>query len=134
VAEEVQVQKSGIIQRLKKARENTAWILAQLLILYSVFVYAIPSDPSKSTDNSVGAGIFFQPSAESVASFFLPQRTSESPVQAWKVEIRVQALSTLCKGFFESPVRKVIRKILVINSVSFTPCKSILFFPYHEFS
>jgi len=118
---------------MKVSKEKMAWILAQLMVIYSAFVYAIPNNPGKEADFETSSGVFFQSPVSAAASSFLQQKTAESLFHAWKVEFRFHAESIFGRAVCESPLRKIIRKILVINSLSFRPCKSILFFPYHEF-
>jgi hypothetical protein len=66
--------------------------------------------------------------------FFLGQKSSASGYQGWKVEVNIPGFCALNKNNTLPPRLKLIRKIFVVNLFSYTSCKSVFFYPFHEFS
>jgi hypothetical protein len=115
------------------SRKISALFFALLVIFFSGTYYSTAHNLLKECGFEGSEGIFFISAADQTVNFFLHQKSSPSSYQGWKTDVRVSGLWALNTLFCESPQRKVIRKILVINSISYTPCKSVIIFPFHEF-
>jgi hypothetical protein len=73
-------------------------------------------------------------SANPANLFILQQKSSLTEFQEWKTEVHIPGFFALYKCISEPPLLKMIRKIFVVDSCSYTPCKSLILYPFHEFS
>jgi hypothetical protein len=73
--------------------------------------------------------------SESPLQFFIYQeKTASSGHQGWKIEGAISGFLFHSFQLVQKPVLKVIRKILIVDPLTFTSCKSQYLYPYHEFS
>jgi len=114
-------------------RKISALYFALLVIFINATYYssAYYRPVAFNYENS-GNACFFQ--ASEANNFFLLQKTASTDYQGWKIEVRIPGLYAQNKYLCEPLQLKVIRKIFVVDTFTYTPCKSIILYPYHEFS
>jgi hypothetical protein len=116
------------------SRKILALFFASLVVFFTATYYFTARSMLKENGPVHSESLFFVSTAEQTSFFFLQHKSSPSPYQGWKTEVRFPGLWSSDQSFCESPQRKVIRKILVINAIIYTSCKTLIIFPFHEFS
>ncbi len=64
----------------------------------------------------------------------LQEGTATQGVPVWRPEVSIPGLFFRSRNTVDPPRLQILRKIFVVDTLSYTPCKSVLLFPYHEFS
>lgn len=98
------------------------------LSYYSVFHYSMER---KSLDKSE---VTYFVSADQTNNFVLDKKSSSQEFHGWKTKNYDLGFCALDKSISEPPRLKVIRKIFVVDCRLWTPCKSLILYPFHEFS
>jgi hypothetical protein len=118
---------------MKVKRKIAALFFALLVIFFSATYYSTSANMLEKHGYAGNIGIAFTSYAEQAANFFLQQKSFSSGYQGWKTEVGFPGVYCLyhyaCKPFLHNEIRK----IFVIDSQSYSPCKSIILFPFHEF-
>ena len=119
---------------MRNSRKILALFFASLVIFFTATYYSTARNLLKEKCLVHSENLFFVSASDQTTNFLFQHKSSASPYQGWKTEVRFPGLWASDKSFCESPQRKVIRKILVINAISYSPCKTVIIFPFHEFS
>ena len=119
---------------MRVSRKILALSFACLVVFFTATYYSTARNILKENGLVHSENLFFVSTAEQASIFILQHKSSPTPYQGWKTEVRFPCVWASNQSFCESPQRKVIRKILVINAPIYTPCKTLIIFPFHEFS
>lgn len=115
-------------------RKIAALFFALLVIFFSATYYPAANNLLAGHSYAGNEGIFLTSLADQTSNFFLQQKSFSSGYQAWKTEVVFPGFHPPNKYICEPLMHNVIRKIFVVDSHAYTPCKSVILFPFHEFS
>ncbi len=118
---------------MRERSKIKALFLALLVIFISTTHYSTVLKLSVKLPAEETQGIWFT-SKIPVNISFLQSKTTSQECSGWLTEIRIPGFFATNKYLIEPPLLKLIRKIFVIDVFSYTSCKSVILFPFHEFS
>jgi|WetSurMetagenome_2_1015567.scaffolds.fasta_scaffold55440_2 hypothetical protein len=118
---------------MNSLRKIGSLFCALLVIFINVTYFAVARNTLQGPVGEESSGIYFI-SENPAQFFFIGQKTSSTGYQGWKVEVNIPGLYAFSKNKIEAPRLKLIRKIFVVDANSYTSCKSVFFYPFHEFS
>jgi hypothetical protein len=118
---------------MKVKRKIAALFFALLVIFFSATYYSASNNMLEKHGYAENKGITLTSYAEQTANFFLQQKSFSSGYQGWKTEAGFPGFYSLTSYVCKPLLQNEIRKIFVIDSYAFSPCKSIILFPFHEF-
>lgn len=114
-------------------RNILAYFYAALILLFSITCYS-PAGRVVSPDQwSVGEEVAWV-SSPAVAGFVAQENTSATGTQGWRSELAIPGLFFRKESQTEPPRLQILRKIYVVDVTTYTSCKSLLLYPFHEFS
>ena len=108
-------------------------MLAMLITYIGMsFPVALPDENHPKPAGSSEVTWFEQ--APSAPVYFIQEKASPVVAAGWKTQVRLPGLDL----FFDlyqtrQPELSLVRKIYVVDIYRFTPCKSLLLFPFHDF-
>ena len=104
------------------------------LVLVTSATYYSGTRTSGNMDFKSGQENLFFVAENPTLFLYFQKKANTSGNQGWKVENEVPGFLFQNSLLVENPAFKIIHKIFVVNPDSFTTCKSLILYPYHEFS
>lgn len=114
-------------------RKSIAYFFASLILVFSATCYS-GEEQGITPDRWNGSDELAWVSPATVPGLMLQESTSAQGVPVWRPEVSIPGLFFRSRSTEEPPRLQILRKIFVVDKLSYTPCKSVLLFPFHEFS
>ncbi len=114
-------------------RKPIVGFFASLILIFSVTCY-LPGDERVNPDRWNSSEELGWVSPAAAPGFLIQEGTSSQGSPVWRSEISIPGLFFRSQSTTEPPRLQLIRKIFVVDTFTYTPCKSVLLYPYHEFS
>lgn len=114
-------------------RRILSLFFATLTLVFSVTCYT-PSDMVVVPGRWAGGEDLAWVSSAATPGYAAQEGASSTGNQVWRYEIGIPGLFFRKESPVEPPRLQIIRKIYVVDACNYTPCKSLLLYPFHEFS
>jgi hypothetical protein len=118
---------------MNPVRNTGSLFCAVLLMFVSIAPFTFISTGNKAFGNEETPGIFFMSENLSTA-FILEKKGSVSGSSVRIVEVISYGFCPSGRNPDEPPRMKLIRKIFVQDPSCYSSCKSVILYPFHEFS
>ncbi len=114
-------------------RKYIALFFLSLILYFSGTCYTVARQESVPVKSDHQEGMHFN-TQNAVALFLLQEQSTSTGFQGWKAEAGIPGFSIQREMVTEPPRLQVIRKIFVVDALTFSSCKSLILYPFHEFS
>lgn len=123
----------GYLCGLVMLRNTLAFFYATLILLFSITCYSSAGRVVSPDQWSEGEELAWV-SSPAAAGFVAQENSSAPGPQGWRSEVAIPGLFFRKESLTEPPRLKILRKIYVVDVTTYTSCKNLLLYPFHEFS
>jgi hypothetical protein len=115
-------------------RKKISVVMLAMLITYIGISFPLSGTSEFQNAPQEDSRIIRFEQAPPVPVIFIQEKTSPVISAGWKTQIRLPGLDLLSDLYqTRQPDLRLVRKIFVVNLTAYTPCKSILLSPFHDF-
>lgn len=114
-------------------RKYIALFFLSLILYFSGTCYSVVRQETVPVKTDSQEGLYFN-TQNALSLFLLQEQSSPTGFQGWKAEAGIPGFSIQREMVTEPPRLQVIRKIFVVDKFTFSSCKSLILYPFHEFS
>lgn len=114
-------------------RKISVYMLA-MLITYIGMSFPLTLTAEIQTENTGDLRVTWFEQAPAAPVYFIQEKASPVVATGWKTQIRLPGLDLFYDLYQTSePELTLVRKIYVVDLHRYTPCKSLLLYPFHDF-
>lgn len=114
-------------------RKSIVYFFASLILVFSATCYSGGAQ-GIIPDHWNGSEELAWVSQATTPGLMLQEGTSNHGVPVWRSEISIPGLFFRSRSSMQPPRLQILRKIYVVDTFTYKPCKSVLLYPFHEFS
>lgn len=105
-----------------------------MLITYIGMSFPLSIPAEINTERAGAAEVTWFEQAPAAPVYYIQEKASPVVAAGWKTQVRLPGLD-LFYDFYQTsePELTLVRKIYVVDLYRYTPCKSVLLYPFHDF-